>query len=66
MTAGKLLVAVLFITFTLVSVCSAQRNKSQLQREKQKNLEKIKETERILGETTNKKKKLRNLVLIIV
>ena len=56
MTAGKLLVAVLFITFTLVSVCSAQRNKSQLQREKQKNLEKIKETERILGETTNKKK----------
>ena len=34
----------------------AQRNKSQLQKEKQKNLERIKETERILTETGNKKK----------
>lgn len=35
---------------------AAQRNKAQLQREKQKNLEKIKETEKILGETSRKKK----------
>jgi septal ring factor EnvC (AmiA/AmiB activator) len=35
---------------------AAQRNKTQLQREKQKNLERIKETERILGETSRKKK----------
>ena len=35
---------------------AAQRDKAQLQREKQKNLERIKETERILGETSRKKK----------
>jgi murein hydrolase activator len=56
MTADKLKIAFTLILFLLVSVTWAQRNKSQLQREKQKNLEKIKETERILGETSKKKK----------
>lgn len=34
----------------------AQRNKNQLQKEKQKNVEKIKETEKILSETAQQKK----------
>lgn len=54
MTAGKP------IFFALVFFCSvslyAQKTKTQLQREKQENLEKIKETERILTETTTEKK----------
>jgi hypothetical protein len=53
MTAGKP------IFFALVFFCSvslyAQKTKTQLQREKQENLEKIKETERILTETTTEK-----------
>ena len=35
---------------------SAQKTKSQLQKEKQENLEKIKEVEKIIGETSTKKK----------
>lgn len=34
----------------------AQKNKNQLQKEKQQNLDKIKESERILAETTKLKK----------
>jgi hypothetical protein len=34
----------------------AQRNKAQLQKEKQQNLDKIKETEKILSETSQQKK----------
>ena len=48
MTAGKLLAFVAFIVLSF-SV-HAQKSKTQLQREKQRNLEKIKETERILDE----------------
>jgi septal ring factor EnvC (AmiA/AmiB activator) len=44
----------IFFLFTL-SV-SAQKTKSQLQKEKQENLEKIKEVEKIIGETSTKKK----------
>lgn len=54
MTAGKLIVllSVTFISFS----CWSQKSKSQLQREKQQNLEKIKETEKILTETATEKK----------
>lgn len=56
MTAGRLKLVFLLSFLVIFYSGSAQRNKSQLQREKQKNLEKIKETERILGETSRKKK----------
>src|SRR5690349_16280349 len=57
MNAGKdtFLRALLLFVF-LSFFAQAQRNKTQLQKEKQKNLEKIKETERILGETASQKK----------
>jgi murein hydrolase activator len=56
MTAGKYRFYVVLIFSVLVSVGWSQKNKGQLQREKQKNIEKIKETERILDETSRKKK----------
>ena len=56
MIAGKQKFFVVLILSILVSVAWGQKNKSQLQREKQKNIEKIKETERILDETSRKKK----------
>ncbi len=46
----------LFGAFLLSTVSFAQKSKGQLQREKQENLEKIRETEKILGETTTEKK----------
>ncbi len=57
MTAGKPIFP-LFIFFLLFSCClaQAQKSKTQLQKEKQENLEKIKETERILAETGQQKK----------
>jgi murein hydrolase activator len=42
--------------FFLSTIAYAQKSKAQLQREKQENLEKIRETEKILGETTTEKK----------
>ncbi len=56
MTAGKSFI--LFFLFSLIlSVCAlAQKTKTQLQKEKQQNLEKIKETEKILTETGEQKK----------
>lgn len=54
MTAGKLLALAVF--FVLSFSVNAQKSKTQLQREKQRNLEKIKETERILDETGEQKK----------
>ncbi|GIL23778.1 MAG: peptidase M23 [Bacteroidota bacterium] len=54
MTAGKF-IAFAFL-FSLSLSVSAQKSKTQLQREKQRNLEKIKETERILDETGVQKK----------
>ncbi|MCE7864593.1 MAG: peptidase M23 [Bacteroidetes bacterium CHB5] len=54
MTAGNL-ITFAFLFLLSLSV-SAQKSKTQLQREKQRNLEKIKETERILNETGEQKK----------
>lgn len=55
MTAGKTIL--LFVILALASLsASAQKTKAQLQKEKQQNLEKIKEVEKILGETTARKK----------
>jgi septal ring factor EnvC (AmiA/AmiB activator) len=47
-----------FLVCLLGCICSvsAQKTKSQLQREKQQNIEKIKETEKILEETSQQKK----------
>ena len=56
MIAGKIKIALSLIFLLLVVSAWGQRNKSQLQKEKQKNIEKIKETERILDETSKKKK----------
>ena len=55
MFAGRRLI-VLLIFFVLALSASAQKSKSQLQKEKQENLEKIKEVEKIIGETSTKKK----------
>jgi len=55
MTAGRFI----YLVFTLSFFCFAaygQKSKSQLQREKQQNLAKIKETEKILAETGAEKK----------
>ncbi len=49
----------IFITISLAFLLNgsfAQKNKNQLQKEKQKNLARIKETEKILSETSKKKK----------
>lgn len=55
MTAGKLSIGLfLFCLWTFPSF--AQKSKVQLQKEKQRNLEKIKETEKILTETATQKK----------
>jgi murein hydrolase activator len=54
MTAGKSYL--FFALFFLISIFAhAQKSKTQLQKEKQQNLEKIKETEKILAETGEKK-----------
>lgn len=52
----RIFFGLLFALLSLSSVCFAQRNKTQLQKEKQKNVEKIKETEKILSETAQQKK----------
>lgn len=54
MTAGKY--GFVFLFLFLSPVLLAQKTKQQLQIEKQKSLEKIKEVEKILSETTGKKK----------
>lgn len=56
MTAGKLFYFSFFITLIFFLDAQAQKSKSQLQKEKQQNLEKIKETEKILTETGEQKK----------
>jgi septal ring factor EnvC (AmiA/AmiB activator) len=55
MTAGKSILAFTLFVCIAFSV-SAQKTKTQLQKEKQQNLQKIKEVEKILTETTTKKK----------
>ncbi|HMG88619.1 MAG TPA: peptidoglycan DD-metalloendopeptidase family protein [Chryseolinea sp.] len=54
MCGGKHLLCLLVFSIFSFSV-AAQKSKSQLQREKQQNLEKIKEVEKIIDETTTKK-----------
>ncbi|MDH4092609.1 MAG: peptidoglycan DD-metalloendopeptidase family protein [Cyclobacteriaceae bacterium] len=55
MCAGKHLLCFLILSIITFSV-AAQKSKSQLQKEKQQNLAKIKEVEKIIGETSAKKK----------
>ena len=54
MTAGNRWSILLLVLFSLTA--AAQKNKNQLQAEKQKNLEKIREVEKILTETESQKK----------
>lgn len=57
MTAGNCMRIVCLILLALLSTPAvAQKTKAQLQKEKQQNLEKIKEVEKILSETSAKKK----------
>lgn len=56
MTAGKSILIVVLLLSTAFSVSAQQKTKAQLQKEKQQNLQKIKEVEKILSETTTKKK----------
>jgi septal ring factor EnvC (AmiA/AmiB activator) len=55
MSAGKNILCLLIFSILSFSVV-AQKSKSQLQKEKQQNLEKIKEVEKIIDETSTKKK----------
>jgi septal ring factor EnvC (AmiA/AmiB activator) len=54
MIAGR--ASLLLAALVLAGVVTGQKLKSQLQKEKQRNLEKIQETQRILEETTEQKK----------
>lgn len=56
MSAGKFFVVLLLVFAALPAAAQKGKSKSQLQKEKQQNLEKIKETERILDETSQQKK----------
>jgi len=56
MIAGNRIWCVLFLVFFAFSSFAQQKTKAQLQKEKQQNLQKIKEVEKILSETSNKKK----------
>ncbi len=56
MFAGKRILLFLLIFAYGFPVCSQSRTKSQLQKEKQQSVERIKEVEKILGETAAKKK----------
>ncbi|HTE33876.1 MAG TPA: peptidoglycan DD-metalloendopeptidase family protein [Chryseolinea sp.] len=55
MLAGRVLLCLFLFSICSLSVV-AQKSKSQLQKEKQQNLEKIKEVEKIIDETSVKKK----------
>ncbi len=55
MIAGRAIL-VLLIALLLAGTAMAQKSKSQLQKEKERNLAKIQETQRILEETTEQKK----------
>lgn len=56
MSADRCAQIFLLLLFFCVTTTVAQKSKSQLQKEKQQNLEKIKEVEKILSETSVKKK----------
>jgi septal ring factor EnvC (AmiA/AmiB activator) len=57
MSAGKWSLSIIFFFFALAAYPqkASPKSKAQLQREKQQNLEKIKETEKILSETSQQK-----------
>lgn len=57
MTAGKvrIICLLLLVALSVPGLAQKQKTKAQLQREKQENLEKIKEVEKILSETKTKK-----------
>jgi septal ring factor EnvC (AmiA/AmiB activator) len=57
MTAGKvrIICLLLLVALSVPGLAQKQKTKAQLQREKQQNLEKIKEVEKILSETKTKK-----------
>jgi septal ring factor EnvC (AmiA/AmiB activator) len=56
MSAGKFVLLLFFTVGFCFSASAQKKTKSQLQKEKQQSVEKIKEVEKILTETTNKKK----------
>lgn len=56
MNGGRLFLIVLLATLVAVAPAAAQKTKSQLQKEKQNNLDKIKDTEKILSQTSKDKK----------
>lgn len=56
MRGDKRILFIVSLIFLITSGAYAQKSKSQLQREKQENLKKIEETERILTETGKQKK----------
>jgi len=56
MNAGRAILILLLVVLALPTAAQKGKSKSQLQKEKQQNLEKIKETERILDETAQQKK----------
>lgn len=56
MSAGKYPLLLLVILLTVSSAVAQSKSKVQLQKEKQQNLEKIKEVEKIIAETAAKKK----------
>ena len=56
MCAGRRLIALLIFFVLAFISASGQKSKSQLQKEKQENLEKIKEVEKIIRETSTRKK----------
>jgi len=56
MHAGKCILLFILISASGVAAWGQGKTKSQLQREKQQSVERIKEVEKILGETTAKKK----------
>ncbi len=56
MTAGRLYLGLLLLIVCGSGPVCAQRNKAQLQKEKQQNLDKIRETEKILSQTARQKK----------
>ena len=56
MTVAKVTAIGFFLLLSAHTESFSQKNKAQLQKEKQKSLARIKETEKILGETARKKK----------
>lgn len=56
MNAGKCILLLILVLASVFSVTAQKKTKSQLQKEKQQSVAKIKEVEKILNETTAKKK----------